>query len=91
MRLTWADSVGALRARAYSQALRVQTAAPVGDCKKAIEASGGDMQLAFEWLRKRGAAKASDLEGRAAAEGLVAVVATDHEAAVLQAWGKGEG
>jgi len=42
------------------------------------------MKAAFEWLRKRGAAKASDLEGREAAEGLVAVVATDNEAAVLQ-------
>jgi len=68
----------------HKQTLRTQTAAPIGDCKKAIEASNGDMKAAFEWLRKRGAAKASDLEGREAAEGLVAVAATDNEAAVLQ-------
>ena len=55
--------------------LRAKTSAPVSDCKKALDASDGDIDGAFDWLRQRGAAKASDLEksGREANEGLVAV------------------
>ena len=86
--------VGAGAMRSFSAAsmasikeLRAKTSAPISDCKKALEASEGDMCGAFAWLRKRGAAKASDLEksGRAATEGLVAVHApNDHEAAIIQ-------
>lgn len=68
--------------------LRAKTSAPVSDCKKALDASDGDIDGAFDWLRQRGAAKASDLEksGREANEGLVAVFApNDHEAAIVQA------
>ncbi len=44
------------------------------------------MEKAFEWLRKRGAAKASDFEksGRATNAGLVAVAVNDFEAAMIQ-------
>lgn len=64
--------------------LRAQTAAPISDCKKALEASEGDMDAAFQWLRERGSAKASDLGKREANEGLVAVVATDRCGAMVQ-------
>lgn len=66
--------------------LRARTSAPLADVKKALDASGGDTEKAFDWLRKRGAAKASDLEkaGRATNQGLVAVFATDTEASVVQ-------
>lgn len=68
--------------------LRAKTSAPLSDCKNALDASDGDMGGAFDWLRQRGVAKASDLEksGRAANEGLVAVFApNDNEAAIVQA------
>jgi hypothetical protein len=42
------------------------------------------MGEAFDWLRKRGAAKASDLGERDANEGLVAVISNDFEASMLQ-------
>lgn len=64
--------------------LRAQTAAPIADCKKAIEASDGDMDKAFQWLRERGSAKASDLEKREAIEGLVGVVSNDTDGAIVQ-------
>ena len=63
--------------------LRVQTSAPISDCKKALEASEGDMAQAFDWLRQRGAAKASDLEKREAKEGLVGLVVAGNEAALV--------
>lgn len=46
------------------------------ECKKAISAEGvnGDYDLATEWLRKNGSAKAaSKLQGREASEGLVGI------------------
>lgn len=52
--------------------------------KKAIEASDGDMDKAFQWLRERGSAKASDLEKREAIEGLVGVMSTDTDGAIVQ-------
>ena len=65
--------------------LREQTAAPIGECKKALEASDGDISKAFDWLRKKGAAKASDLGSRDANEGLVAIVTGGtSEAAMVQ-------
>ena len=53
--------------------LRDSTGAPMGDCKKALIESDGDMKAASEWLQKKSAANASKKAGRTAAEGLVAV------------------
>ena len=39
--------------------LRERTNAGMMDCKKALEASNGDMDQAIEWLRKNGMAKAA--------------------------------
>ena len=39
--------------------LRDKTGAGMADCKKALDESNGDMELAIEWLRKRGAASAA--------------------------------
>ena len=52
--------------------LRERTAAPMMDCKKALEEAGGDMEKAIEALRKRGLAAAAKKAGRVAAEGTVA-------------------
>jgi elongation factor Ts len=53
-------------------ALREKTGAGMLDCKKALEESGGNIEDAIDWLRKRGAAKAAKRAGKVAAEGVVA-------------------
>ena len=51
--------------------LRARTGAGMMDCKKALEESGGDMDLAAEYLRKKGIAKAEKRAGRDATQGLI--------------------
>jgi elongation factor Ts len=41
------------------------------DCKKALTETGGDLEKAIDYLRKKGLAAASKKSGRAATEGLV--------------------
>src|SRR5512137_456559 len=53
--------------------LRKSTGAGMLDCKKALEETGGDMQQAVDFLRKKGLAAAAKKAGRAATEGIVAV------------------
>lgn len=59
-----AKSVGELRAR---------TGAGMMDCKKALEETGGDMESAVEYLRKKGIAKADKRADRAASEGQIVI------------------
>jgi len=54
--------------------LRKSTGAGMLDCKKALEETGGDMEKAVDFLRKKGLAAAAKKAGRAATEGLVAAV-----------------
>jgi len=49
--------------------LRDRTGAGMGDCKKALEAVGGDIEKAAEKLRIDGMAKADKKGSRTAAEG----------------------
>jgi elongation factor Ts len=51
--------------------LRERTGAAMMDCKKALEATQGDMELAIDKLRTDGSAKAVKKAGRVAAEGIV--------------------
>lgn len=51
--------------------LREATAAGVLDCKKALEASGGDLEKAKVYLREKGLAAAAKKANRAAEEGLI--------------------
>ncbi|MCA8888342.1 MAG: translation elongation factor Ts, partial [Parvularculaceae bacterium] len=53
--------------------LREATGAGMMDCKAALQETGGDMEAAIDWLRKKGLAKAAKKSGRTAAEGLVVV------------------
>jgi elongation factor Ts len=53
--------------------LRDQTGAGMMDCKSALSETGGDIEAAIDWLRKKGLSKAAKKAGRVAAEGLVAV------------------
>ena len=64
--------------------LRERTGLGMMDCKKALVASEGDLELAIEQLRKDGALKAAKKAGRTTAEGLLGVrVADDGSSAVL--------
>jgi elongation factor Ts len=51
--------------------LRGKTGAGFLDCKKALAESGGDMDAAVDYLRRKGLATAAKMAGRAAAEGMV--------------------
>jgi len=51
--------------------LRQRTGVGMMECKKALAESNGDIELAIETLRKRGAAKAASKAERAASDGLV--------------------
>ena len=51
--------------------LREKSGAAMMDCKKALVESEGDFDKAFEWLRQKGRAQASNKASRAASEGLV--------------------
>jgi len=51
--------------------LRDLTGAGMLDCKKALEASNGDLEEAVVWLREQGIAKAGKRAGRATANGVV--------------------
>lgn len=51
--------------------LRSKTGAGMTDCKKALEASDGQIDVAIESLRKKGLASADKKSARIAAEGLI--------------------
>jgi len=53
--------------------LREKTGAGMMDCKAALGETGGDLEGAVDWLRKKGLAKAAKKAGRVAAEGLIGV------------------
>ena len=55
------------------QELRQRTGAGMMDCRNALTASNGDMNLAVENLRKAGIAKAEKRAGRVASEGRIVV------------------
>lgn len=56
--------------------LREKTGAGMMDCKRALEASNGDMEKAIEYLRKRGAATAEKRADRVANQGIVVTKVT---------------
>ena len=64
--------------------LREQTGAGMMDCKKALTESGGDMEAAVDWLRKKGLSAAAKKAGRVAADGLVAVASQGNKAAMVE-------
>lgn len=62
--------------------LRERSGAGMMECKKALTENGGDVEVAIEWLRKQGLAKADKKAGRVAAEGRI-VVASDGNRGVM--------
>lgn len=51
--------------------LREKTGAGIMDCKRALQESDGDFDLATEWLRKKGMASAQKRAGRETKEGVI--------------------
>jgi elongation factor Ts len=54
------------------------------DCKSALTETGGDMNAAQDWLRKKGLSKAAKKSGRIAAEGLIGVQVTGTKGVVVE-------
>ncbi len=59
--------------------LRDTTGVGMMECKKALEETGGDMQKAIEYLRKKGAAMAAKRADREAGEGAVCIKLSDDQ------------
>jgi len=57
--------------------LREMTSAGMMDCKKALDATDGDMDKAVEFLREKGLAAAEKKAGRIAAEGICATIVSE--------------
>jgi elongation factor Ts len=64
--------------------LRDQTGAGMMDCKAALNESGGDLEAAVDWLRKKGLSRAAKKAGRVAAEGLVGVALAGTKGIVVE-------
>ncbi|PMG33445.1 translation elongation factor Ts [Vibrio splendidus] len=64
--------------------LRERTAAGMMECKKALVAAEGDIELAIENMRKSGAAKAAKKAGNVAAEGTIIIKEGAGVAALLE-------
>jgi len=64
--------------------LRDRTGAGMMDCKKALADAGGDLDKAATLLRERGLAKAAKREGRATAEGTVALALAGASGALVE-------
>jgi elongation factor Ts len=64
--------------------LREQTGAGMMDCKAALNESGGNIEAAVDWLRKKGLSKAAKKAGRVAAEGLIGVATSGTKGVVVE-------
>ena len=64
--------------------LRDKTGAGVLDCKKALEATNGDMNAAVDYLREKGISKAAKKESRIAAEGTSEIFIKGNDAVILE-------
>src|SRR5271155_1070813 len=64
--------------------LRDKTGAGMMDCKAALGETGGDLESAVDWLRKKGLAKAAEKAGRVAAEGLIGIAIAANKGIVVE-------
>ena len=64
--------------------LRDKTGAGMLDCKKALEATNGNMSEAVDWLREKGISKAAKKESRVAAEGLCKILTEGNKGVILE-------
>ena len=64
--------------------LRETSGAGMLDCKKALEATNGNMEEAMNWLREKGISKAAKKASRIAAEGLAYALIDGNKAIVVE-------
>ena len=64
--------------------LREMTSVGMMDCKKALQATDGDMDAAIDWLREKGLAKAAKKADRIAAEGVAYATVIDGVGVVIE-------
>ena len=64
--------------------LRETTGAGMLDCKKALEATNGNMEEAITWLREKGISKAAKKASRIAAEGLAVAKVVGNKAVIVE-------
>src|SRR6187402_3027629 len=64
--------------------LRESTGAGMMDCKAALTETGGDLQAAQDWLRKKGLSKAAKKAGRVAAEGLIGALTSGKKGVLVE-------
>ncbi|GAB0255380.1 translation elongation factor Ts [Staphylococcus pseudintermedius] len=64
--------------------LRERTGAGMMDCKKALEATDGDIEKSIDYLREKGIAKAAKKADRIAAEGITHVEVKGNEAVIVE-------
>ena len=66
------------------QDLRKMSGAGMMDCKVALAENNADIDLAFQWLREKGIAKAQKKSTRDANEGLVSIMSNDNGTAIVE-------
>jgi elongation factor Ts len=64
--------------------LRERSGAGMMECKKALVENNGDIDVAMEWLRKSGLAKADKKASRVAAEGRIVAAQKDGKAVLVE-------
>jgi elongation factor Ts len=64
--------------------LRERSGAGMMECKKALVENNGDIEVAMEWLRKSGLAKADKKASRVAAEGRIVTAQKDGAAVLVE-------
>jgi len=64
--------------------LRQRTGVGMMDCKKALEATDGDMEKAIDYLREKGIATAAKKQGRIASEGIVTALISGNTGLLLE-------
>ena len=64
--------------------LRETTGAGMLDCKKALEATDGNITSAIDWLREKGISKAAKKSTRIAAEGLAEAKTENNKAVIVE-------
>ena len=64
--------------------LREMTGAGMLDCKKALDATNGNIDEAVNWLREKGISKAAKKADRIAAEGIASILIDGNNAVILE-------
>ncbi len=64
--------------------LREKTGAGMMDCKKALTENNGNMEMAIDWLRKKGLSAVAKKSSRIAAEGLIGITIDEVKGSIIE-------